>query len=97
MEGVRSNPCQLGFLERLSRRTDGRGWVEPFPSQILLNLGAPEHCHAQLASSFPTGSLSSESITYFPLGMRYFNGGSPGGPWYDRDSASSTATWPRPP
>ena len=30
-------------------------------------------CHAQLASSFPTGSLSSET-TPFPLGMGYFYG-----------------------
>ena len=29
--------------------------------------------------------------------MGHFYGGSPGGPWYDRDSASSTATWPRAP
>ena len=33
----------------------------------------------------------------FPLGVGYFYWGSPGGPWYDLDSSSSTATWPRRP
>ena len=90
---------QLGFLERRSRRTDCGGWVEPFPSHVLWSVGAPVLCHAQLPSSFPTWCLSSETfVDYpFPSGMGYFYGGSPGGPWYDRDSASSTATWPRPP
>ena len=37
------------------------------------------------------------SITPFPSGTGYFYGDFPGGPWYDRDSSSSTATWPRPP
>ena len=55
---------------------------------------------SELASSFSTKSLfllRRSSITPFPFGMGYFYGGSPGGTWYDRDSASSTATWPRPP
>ena len=51
---------------------------------------APELCHVRLASR-------RSSITPFPLEMGYFYGGSPCGPWYDLESASSTATWPRPP
>ena len=58
MAEVRSNPCELGFLERRSRRTACIGWVEPFPSQVLWSVGAPVLCHAQLASSFSAGSLS---------------------------------------
>ena len=69
MAGVRSNPCQLGFLERLSRRTDGRGWVEPFPTQVLWSVGAPVLCHAQLASSFLTGSRSAETIVDYPVSL----------------------------
>ena len=49
------------------------------------------------ASSLGLFSQRRSSFTPFPLGTGYFYGGSPGGPWYDRESASSTATWPRPP
>ena len=69
MAGVRSNPFQLGFLERRSRRTDGRSWVEPLPSQVLWSVGAPELCHAQLASSFPTGSLSAVTSVDYPFSL----------------------------
>ena len=67
---VRSNPCQLGFLERRCRRTDGRVWVELFPSEVLWSVGAPKLCHAQLASSFSTGSLSAETIVDYPVSLR---------------------------
>ena len=55
-------------------------------------------CHAHLASSFLTGSLSAETLVDYPvpLEMGYFHGDSPGGPWYDRDSSSSclaVTTW----
>ena len=73
--------------------------MEPFPSQVLWSVGAPVLCHAQLASSFLTGSLSSETFVDYACSLWdvLFLRGSPGGPWYDRDSPSSTAKWPRPP
>ena len=44
--------------------------MEPFPSQVLWSVGAPELCHAQLASSFLTGSLSAETIVDYPVSLR---------------------------
>ena len=57
----------------------------------LLNFVAPSWRQASPLGLF---LRRRSSITPFPLGMGYFNGGSPGGPWYDGDSSSSTATWP---
>ena len=37
--GGRSNPCHLGFR---SRRTDGRGWVDPLPSWLGITMSTHE-------------------------------------------------------
>ena len=76
----------------------GFGW-NPFHlrfsgSSVLLYFVTPSWRQASPLSLF---LQRRSSIAPSPLGMGYFYGGSPGGPWYDRDSASSTATWPRPP
>ena len=49
------------------------GPVEDFLSvltRVLWSVGAPELCHAHLASSFLTGSLSAETIVVHPVSLR---------------------------
>ena len=60
----------------------------------LLNFVTPSW---RQASSLGLFLQRRSSITPFHPGMGYFYGDSPGGLWYDWDSSSSTATWPRPP
>ena len=66
---VLTQATQRSRLKALSRASTTviflQGPVEDFLSvltPVLLSVGAPVLCHAQLASSFPTGSLSSETI-----------------------------------
>ena len=76
----------------------GVGW-NPFHLRFsgaseLLNFVTPSW---RQASSLGLFLQRRSSMTPFPLGMGYFHGDSPGGPWYDRDISSSTSIWPRPP
>ena len=99
-QGFDPTPASWDFLSVSAAALMARvGW-NPFPTQVLWSVGAPElRVTPRWRQALPLGLFLQRrsSITPFPLRMSYFYRDSPGGLWYDPDSSSSTATWPRPP